>query len=48
MMTLFDFLNINIDSMRDQYPESNDGECLTKILSCGDLPFYLGAAIRTI
>ena len=48
MMTVFDFLNINIESMRDQYPGSNDLECLTKMLSCGDLLLYLEAAIRTI
>ena len=31
-MILFNFLNINIELMRDQYPESNDWECLTKML----------------
>ena len=43
-MTPFDFLNMNIESMRDQSPESNDLECVTKILSCGYLLLYLGAA----
>ena len=35
-------------NMQDQYPESNYWECLTKMLSCGDLLWYLGATIRTI
>ena len=45
---LLDFLNINIESMRDQYPESNDWECLMKMLTFWYLLLYLGAAIRTI
>ena len=36
MMTLSEFLNINIESMRDQ-SESKDWECITKMLSCGSL-----------
>ena len=47
-MTLFDFLNINIEPMRDQFPGSSNWECVTKILSCGDLLLYLGVAMRTI
>ena len=29
-MTLFDFLNIKIEQMWNQYPESNDWKCVTK------------------
>lgn len=45
---LFDFLNINIESMRDHCPENNNWEWVTKMLSCADLLLYLGAAMWTI
>ena len=47
-MTLFDFLNINIESMRDQYPGNNDSECVMKVLSSGDLLLYFGGAMWTV
>ena len=34
-ITLFHFLNIKIESMRDQYPESSDWEYVTKMLMWG-------------
>ena len=47
-MTLFDFLNINVESMRDPYPESKDRECVMKMLGCEGFLLYFGVIMWTI